>query len=162
MVIGVDESEHSFYALNWTLQHFFGPNTTPYKLVIVNAKPPPSSLLGIAGPGIDKPIRFSRTLLCFSFLPSLLFPLVPLKLKNKLELMLILERRYQPYCKLNLLIFFILSIKIWWESEIVMSLAMYNCSKSSISCCSVNDSYGGWYWMKIKSIYPCVSSHNRV
>ncbi|XP_038904684.1 universal stress protein PHOS34-like isoform X2 [Benincasa hispida] len=50
MVIGVDESEHSFYALNWTLQHFFGPNATPYKLVIVNAKPPPSSFLGVAGP----------------------------------------------------------------------------------------------------------------
>ncbi|KAA0049500.1 universal stress protein A-like protein [Cucumis melo var. makuwa] len=40
MVIGVDESEHSFYALDWTLQHFFGPNATPYKLTIVNATLP--------------------------------------------------------------------------------------------------------------------------
>ncbi|XP_031738555.1 uncharacterized protein LOC101211959 isoform X2 [Cucumis sativus] len=40
MVIGVDESEHSFYALDWTLQHFFRPNATPYKLTIVNATLP--------------------------------------------------------------------------------------------------------------------------
>ncbi|PQQ03092.1 universal stress protein PHOS34 [Prunus yedoensis var. nudiflora] len=46
MVIGTDESEQSTYALEWTLDHFFapfGPNS-PFKLVIVHAKPMPSSV----------------------------------------------------------------------------------------------------------------------
>ncbi|PRQ26368.1 putative universal stress protein A [Rosa chinensis] len=53
MVVAADESEHSAYALEWTLEHFvtpFGPNT-PFKLVIVHAKPMPSSVVGLAGPG---------------------------------------------------------------------------------------------------------------
>lgn len=53
MVIGADESEQSAYALEWTLDHFFapfGPNS-PFKLVIVHAKPMPSSVVGLAGPG---------------------------------------------------------------------------------------------------------------
>ena len=52
LVIGVDETEHSFYALRWMLQHFFGPNDISHNLVIVHAKPPPSSVLAISGPGI--------------------------------------------------------------------------------------------------------------
>lgn len=55
MVIGVDESEHSFYALDWTLQHFFGPNATPYKLTIVNATLP-STPHGVAFLGITHSI----------------------------------------------------------------------------------------------------------
>ncbi|XP_022973665.1 universal stress protein PHOS34-like [Cucurbita maxima] len=53
LVIGVDETEHSFYALRWMLQHFFGPNDIPHNLVIVHAKPPPSSVLAISGPGAE-------------------------------------------------------------------------------------------------------------
>ncbi|KAL3517445.1 hypothetical protein ACH5RR_020034 [Cinchona calisaya] len=54
MVVGIDDSEHSFYALEWTLEHFFGTASsavTPFKLVIVHAKPSPSSAVGLAGPG---------------------------------------------------------------------------------------------------------------
>ncbi|KAJ4727675.1 Universal stress protein A [Melia azedarach] len=53
MVVGIDDSEHSMYALEWTLDHFF-TNTAanpPFKLVIVHAKPSPASAVGLAGPG---------------------------------------------------------------------------------------------------------------
>ncbi|KAJ6815083.1 universal stress protein PHOS34-like [Iris pallida] len=53
MVVAVDESEHSFHALEWTLQHFF-PSSIPaplFDLVVVHAKPFPSSVVGLAGPG---------------------------------------------------------------------------------------------------------------
>ncbi|CAI9105438.1 OLC1v1004363C1 [Oldenlandia corymbosa var. corymbosa] len=53
MVVGIDDSEHSFYALEWTLEHFFVPagNLAPFKLVVVHAKPSPTSAIGLAGPG---------------------------------------------------------------------------------------------------------------
>ena len=58
LVIGIDDSSHSFYALEWTLDHFFSsPQTKPFKLVIVYARPPASSVVGFAGPG--KAIVFS-------------------------------------------------------------------------------------------------------
>lgn len=54
MVIGIDESDHSMYALEWTLDHFFTPFAPNYlyDLIIVHAKPSPSSVIGLAGPGI--------------------------------------------------------------------------------------------------------------
>lgn len=53
MVVGIDDSEHSKYALNWTLQHFFagGGAASAFKLVLVHAKPSPSSVVSLAGPG---------------------------------------------------------------------------------------------------------------
>ncbi|PHU16482.1 hypothetical protein BC332_17687 [Capsicum chinense] len=57
MVVGVDDSEHSFYALEWTLEHFFGGNcsssssSSAFKLLIVHAKPTATSAIGLAGPG---------------------------------------------------------------------------------------------------------------
>ncbi|KZV21550.1 hypothetical protein F511_11043 [Dorcoceras hygrometricum] len=53
MVVGIDESEHSFYALHWTLQHFFSPSPeySPFKLVIVHSKPSAAMAVGIIGPG---------------------------------------------------------------------------------------------------------------
>ncbi len=53
MVVGVDDSELSFYALEWTIDHFFAPfpDTSPFKLVIVHAKPSPNVAIGLAGPG---------------------------------------------------------------------------------------------------------------
>lgn len=53
MVVGLDDSEHSFYALEWTLEHFFSksPENSPFKLVIVHAKPSAASAVGLAGPG---------------------------------------------------------------------------------------------------------------
>ncbi|XP_030532514.1 universal stress protein PHOS34-like isoform X2 [Rhodamnia argentea] len=54
MVAGVDESELSWYALQWTLDHFsvpFAPHF-PFKLVVVHAKPSPASAIGLAGPEV--------------------------------------------------------------------------------------------------------------
>lgn len=56
MVVGLDDSQHSFYALEWTLDHFFGPSSNslaaPFKLLIVHAKPTATSAIGLAGPGM--------------------------------------------------------------------------------------------------------------
>ncbi|XP_047312830.1 universal stress protein PHOS32-like isoform X2 [Impatiens glandulifera] len=51
MLVGVDESEHSFYALEWTLDHFFTPYTPnpPFKLIIIHAKPTAFTVVGAAG-----------------------------------------------------------------------------------------------------------------
>ncbi|KAG0483029.1 hypothetical protein HPP92_011113 [Vanilla planifolia] len=54
IVVGIDDSEHSFYALQWTLDHFFSGTLAfgaAYKLVVVHAKPLPSSIIGLGGPG---------------------------------------------------------------------------------------------------------------
>ncbi|XP_066359006.1 universal stress protein PHOS34-like [Miscanthus floridulus] len=52
MVAGVDDSDHSFYALQWALQHFFPPGQPQqYRLVVVTAKPSAASAIGLAGPG---------------------------------------------------------------------------------------------------------------
>ncbi|KAK6788442.1 hypothetical protein RDI58_016967 [Solanum bulbocastanum] len=51
MVVGLDDSEHSFYALEWTLEHLFGPSPPPFKLLVVHAKPTATSVIGLAGPG---------------------------------------------------------------------------------------------------------------
>ena len=58
LVIDIDDSSHSFYALEWTLDHFFSPpKTKPFKLVIDYARPPLSFVIGFAGSG--KAIIFS-------------------------------------------------------------------------------------------------------
>ncbi|KAL2323649.1 hypothetical protein Fmac_028028 [Flemingia macrophylla] len=49
VVIGIDDSEHSTYALKWALDHFF-PSPI-FKLVLVHSKPLASSAVGLAGPG---------------------------------------------------------------------------------------------------------------
>ncbi|KAL5862898.1 hypothetical protein ACOSQ3_000412 [Xanthoceras sorbifolium] len=53
MVVGIDDSEHSMYALEWTLEHFFKnfSSNPPFKLVVVHAKPTAGSAVGLAGPG---------------------------------------------------------------------------------------------------------------
>ncbi|KAK9054953.1 hypothetical protein SSX86_026032 [Deinandra increscens subsp. villosa] len=55
MIVGVDESEQSFYALEWALDHFFVPSASnhPFNLIIVNSKPTPVSSLGFSVPGVD-------------------------------------------------------------------------------------------------------------
>ncbi|CAD5178798.1 unnamed protein product [Musa acuminata subsp. malaccensis] len=61
MVVGIDDSEHSFYALQWTLLHFFSPAVRPsesYKLVIVTAKPTPTSVISVASPGAADVLPF--------------------------------------------------------------------------------------------------------
>ncbi|KAL6658782.1 hypothetical protein ACP70R_002822 [Stipagrostis hirtigluma subsp. patula] len=53
MVVGIDDSEHSFYALQWALQHFFLIPGQPqlYRLVVVTAKPTAGHVVALAGPG---------------------------------------------------------------------------------------------------------------
>ncbi|KAK4775559.1 hypothetical protein SAY87_023520 [Trapa incisa] len=53
MVVGFDGSEHSVYALEWTLDRFmipYGPDY-PFKLLIVYARQATVSAVCIAGPG---------------------------------------------------------------------------------------------------------------
>ncbi|KAK1558678.1 hypothetical protein Q3G72_005339 [Acer saccharum] len=52
MVVGIDDSEHSVYALEWTLDHFFTnfASNPPFKLVVVHSKPSASSVVGLVGP----------------------------------------------------------------------------------------------------------------
>ncbi|PWA45204.1 universal stress protein PHOS34 [Artemisia annua] len=54
MIVGVDASDHSFYALEWTLDHFLKPTApnSPFKLVVIHSKPTPTSAIRFAGPGI--------------------------------------------------------------------------------------------------------------
>ncbi|XP_020596376.1 uncharacterized protein LOC110036308 isoform X1 [Phalaenopsis equestris] len=58
MVVAFDDSEHSIYALHWTLRHFFagahggGPLTDVYKLLILHAAAGPSPVIGLGGPGV--------------------------------------------------------------------------------------------------------------
>ena len=53
MLVGIDESEQSFYALEWALDHFFTPFSPnfPFNIILVHAKPTPTSAIGFAGPG---------------------------------------------------------------------------------------------------------------
>ncbi|KAE8698239.1 Translationally-controlled tumor protein [Hibiscus syriacus] len=52
MLIAVDDSAHSMYALEWTLDHFFVPfgSLQPFQLVAIHARPIPISILQLAGP----------------------------------------------------------------------------------------------------------------
>ncbi|KAJ4753584.1 Adenine nucleotide alpha hydrolases-like superfamily protein [Rhynchospora pubera] len=53
MVLAFDDSEHSFYALEWTLNHFYSPATgggMGFQLVIVHAKRAMAAA-NVSGPG---------------------------------------------------------------------------------------------------------------
>ncbi|KAI4341685.1 hypothetical protein MLD38_026379 [Melastoma candidum] len=61
MIVAVDDSEHSSYALQWTLDHFFSPyssSSSPFKLFVLHAKPSASSVIGLAGPGAADVLPF--------------------------------------------------------------------------------------------------------
>ncbi|XP_039040189.1 universal stress protein PHOS32-like [Hibiscus syriacus] len=51
MVIAMDDSPHSMYALEWTLDHFYTPfgSLRPFHLVVVHARPVPISFLQLVG-----------------------------------------------------------------------------------------------------------------
>ncbi|CAM9000636.1 unnamed protein product [Rhodiola kirilowii] len=53
MLVGLDESDHSMYALKWTLDHFFAPLELNkiYKLVLVHARASPSAVISLASHG---------------------------------------------------------------------------------------------------------------
>ncbi|KAJ6688951.1 hypothetical protein OIU85_005377 [Salix viminalis] len=56
MALGMDNSEPSFYALQWTLDHFFVlfGQDPPFKLLIIHAQPPLASVVGFTGPDSKK------------------------------------------------------------------------------------------------------------
>ncbi|KAL2323648.1 hypothetical protein Fmac_028027 [Flemingia macrophylla] len=49
VIIGIDDSEQSTYALNWALDHFF-PSPI-FKLLLVHSRSTATSAVGLAGPG---------------------------------------------------------------------------------------------------------------
>lgn len=56
MVLAFDDSEHSFYALEWTLNHFYSSATgggIGFQLVIVHAKKFMSAV-NVSGPGTSE------------------------------------------------------------------------------------------------------------
>ncbi|GJS23221.1 adenine nucleotide alpha hydrolases-like superfamily protein [Tanacetum coccineum] len=55
MIVGVDESEESFFALEWTLDRFLVPSAPnpPFTLIIVHSKPTATSSLNFPIPGMD-------------------------------------------------------------------------------------------------------------
>ncbi|CAK7348299.1 unnamed protein product [Dovyalis caffra] len=61
MVVGIDDSEPSTYALEWTLDHFFAPHVgfnSIFKLVVVHAKSSPTSAIALAGPAAAEALPF--------------------------------------------------------------------------------------------------------
>jgi nucleotide-binding universal stress UspA family protein len=58
VVVAVDDSDHSYYALEWTVRHVVGAGGMAggaADLVIVHAKPSPSSVVSFGGPGTSSP-----------------------------------------------------------------------------------------------------------
>lgn len=59
VVVGVDDSDHSYYALEWMVRHVAaGMAGGAVELVIVHAKPSPSSVVGFGGPGTGRKSLF--------------------------------------------------------------------------------------------------------
>ena len=59
MLVAVDESDHSFYALEWTLDHFFPPNENhSFQLIVIHARVSPSLYVGMGGIGKANPFPF--------------------------------------------------------------------------------------------------------
>ncbi|XP_071738319.1 universal stress protein PHOS34-like [Rutidosis leptorrhynchoides] len=54
MIVGIDDSEQSFFALEWTLDRFIVPSAAnpPFNLILVNSKPTPASSIGLHIPGV--------------------------------------------------------------------------------------------------------------
>ncbi|XP_022749037.1 uncharacterized protein LOC111298576 [Durio zibethinus] len=52
MLVAMDDSSHSLYALEWTLDHFFTPfgSNHPFELLVIHARPHAISVLGLGGP----------------------------------------------------------------------------------------------------------------
>ncbi|KAH9329028.1 hypothetical protein KI387_001136 [Taxus chinensis] len=65
IVVGIDDSEQSSYALQWTLDHLLHPfihaDHPPFKLVLLHARPPATSVLRMAGPGNFIPLKKKST-----------------------------------------------------------------------------------------------------
>ncbi|RAL54343.1 hypothetical protein DM860_001471 [Cuscuta australis] len=51
IIFALDDSDHSFYALEWTLEQLIIPTGSVFKLLIIHARTSPSGIIGLAGPG---------------------------------------------------------------------------------------------------------------
>ncbi|PAN15348.1 hypothetical protein PAHAL_2G482100 [Panicum hallii] len=58
VVVGVDDSDHSYHALEWTVRHVAAGMAGAADLVIVHAKPSPSSVVSFGGPGAGEAMRY--------------------------------------------------------------------------------------------------------
>uniref|UniRef100_A0A2P2M1A7 UspA domain-containing protein n=1 Tax=Rhizophora mucronata TaxID=61149 RepID=A0A2P2M1A7_RHIMU len=60
MLVAIDESEHSMYALDWVVRRFFAPFAPNYpcKLLIIHAKPTASSVVTAAGHGVAEVLPY--------------------------------------------------------------------------------------------------------
>ena len=63
VVVGVDDSDHSYHALEWTVRHVAAGMAGAADLVIVHAKPSPSSVVSFGGAGMCGCIAPSSCLL---------------------------------------------------------------------------------------------------
>ncbi|GLT61457.1 hypothetical protein SLA2020_341620 [Shorea laevis] len=63
MIVAVDDNQHSAYALEWTLDHFFVPlgDSALFKLVIVHAKPSATIAVGLLLLLSNPDLGFSQT-----------------------------------------------------------------------------------------------------
>ncbi|KAL6896589.1 hypothetical protein ACP4OV_007161 [Aristida adscensionis] len=59
VVVGVDDSEHSYHALEWTVRHVTAgmAGGAGAELVVVHAKPSPSSVVSFGGPAAGAAVR---------------------------------------------------------------------------------------------------------
>ncbi|KNA11262.1 hypothetical protein SOVF_136880 [Spinacia oleracea] len=60
MIVGIDESDESFHALEWTLDKFFTPYAPnfPFNVLLVYAKPTSTTAIGLTGPGAAQVLSF--------------------------------------------------------------------------------------------------------
>ncbi|GKV12616.1 hypothetical protein SLEP1_g23738 [Rubroshorea leprosula] len=75
MIVAVDDSEHSPYTLEWTLDHFFVPlgDSALFKLVIVHAKPSATSFVCLTKPSsYTCGFQYFYLLILFNFFSFLL------------------------------------------------------------------------------------------
>ncbi|CAN6219912.1 unnamed protein product [Urochloa humidicola] len=57
VVVAVDDSDHSYYALEWAVRHLAAGMAGAADLVIIHAKPSPSSVVSFGGPGAGEAMR---------------------------------------------------------------------------------------------------------
>ncbi|CAL5084655.1 unnamed protein product [Urochloa decumbens] len=58
VMVGVDDSDHSYYALEWAVRNLAAGMAGGADLVIVHAKPKPSSVVSFGGPGAGEAMRY--------------------------------------------------------------------------------------------------------
>lgn len=157
MVFGIDDSEHSYYALEWTLSHFFTPNmSTPnFKLYIIHAKPSPTSVIGLAGPGIH--FFYLSVTLLFFILIIIWFQLFWLNFVGVIDVMPSIDsdlkkiaarviEKAKEICTAKSVCFF---FEIWTLIVIWLKSKFCYLSHTSICYCATEVWFRFCYWYKL-------------